>query len=55
MVEIRIYIYLSGFKTLPFAVELSQLRSYVKVEVAVLDFSSLIVLMVCVDGKQHWT
>ena len=49
------HIYLSGFKTLPFAVEFSQLRSCVKVEAAVLDFPSLTVLMVSVDVKQHWT
>ena len=54
MVEIRIVQVLKPFRC-TFAVEWSQLRSYVKAEVAVLDFSSLTVLMVCVAGKRHWT
>ena len=37
-----------------FSWALSELRSCVKVEVAVLGFPSLISLMVSVDVKQHW-
>ena len=33
----------------------AELRSRVKVEVALLGSPSLIVLMVSVDVKQHWT
>ena len=42
-------------KKLPFALVASELRSCMKVEVAVLGSPSLIVLMVSVDIKQHWT
>ena len=43
-VDVKHHVYLS---------EESELRSCVRVEVAVLGFPSLIILMVSVDAKQH--